>query len=126
LDFSFTLKGTGKSALVPYVLAPPAWIQGTWRIDAGGGVWLQWEFQAANAIHTSSSGGTVIDAAALNADWASQGLDIGYSDTNPSGTEYNIMLKSGGVVQQTYQFVSISPTTLDYTLNATTLELTKQ
>lgn len=121
-DFFFTLTGTGKSA---YAIAPPAWIQGNWRNESNG-IWLNWEFQSANALHTSSSAGLIIDVAADNGIWAAQGIDEGYYDYNFSDTNYSIMLKSNGSVQETYSFDQTSATTLNYTLNTTTIVLTKQ
>ena len=119
--FFFNLAGNGFVTVVP--LAPPAWIQGTWK-DATSTIY--YTFSSDNV--TSSQAGYNFDFKQSNQDWANAGMPgTAFTDSEPNGTTYLVTQTQYSSTIGTYQFVQTSGTTLNYSVNGgTTLQLVKQ
>ena len=92
---------------VKTLLAPPAWIRGTWK-DISGTV--SFVFSSDDVVMTSPTSSIDYKAADVSSDANNDVYDA------TDGTTYSILLKSGGELYQTVKFEQIDPTTVGWTV----------
>ncbi len=116
--------GGGGDTIDPIVLAPPAWIQGTWSDAYGYNIYT---FSSDNVVATLMS--TTYNWKETNRSYVEdyQMANTGYFDYIYDSMTYCADLKSSGSVSQSYTFAQTSQTTLDYTVSGSgTIQLVLQ